>query len=106
MAQSNERPETIQKLGHSLYGYNYDISETVKTTMGMEQKGFEFTQTLFDHAPTRYEAINAIIANKYPNGEENALQRKGILNPENAEFVAYCEFVENVKQFTKDDFIA
>jgi len=104
MAQSNERPETIQKLGHSLYGYNYNISETTKTVMGVEQKGFEFTQILFGHVPTRGEAINAIISEKYPNGEENALQRKGITDSQNPEFMAYAEFVEDVKVFTKVDF--
>jgi hypothetical protein len=49
---------------------------------------------------------NAIIEDKYRNGEEMAIQRKGILNKADAEFVAYNNFVEEVKVKVKADFNA
>lgn len=108
MNSSNERPETIQKLGYSLFAYNYQINEVTKPSMREgepETKGFEFNSILFDHIPTIGEVINAIIGQTYPNGAENAIQRKGILDNENAEFKLYNEFVESTKTMVKADLL-
>jgi len=107
MPSSNTRPEAIQKLGLALYAYNYQISEVVKPALREgepETKGFEFKNVLFDHTPTRYEAINAVIGQQYPDGAENAVQRKGIVEATNPEFAEYLAFVEATKEMVKSDF--
>lgn len=91
--KSNYRPELIQRLGQSLYAYNHNIKET--------DDGFECEQLLFDHIPTYPDVVNRIISDRYSNGAEMAIQRKGILDKENEEFVEYNNFVEDVKNRVK-----
>lgn len=95
-------------MGHSLYAYNYQISEVTKPAIREgepETKGFEFKSILFDHTPTAGDAINAIVNSQYPNGAENAIQRKGILDNTNTEFLQYNEFVEATKIMVKADLL-
>jgi hypothetical protein len=108
MNLSNDRPEKIKKLGHSLFAYNYQITEVSRQVMyenEQETNGFEFKTVTFDHLPTIGEVINAIICQAFPNGEENAIQRKGILDNDNAEFKKYNQFVELTKSMVKQDFL-
>lgn len=99
MTHSNERPARIEQLGLSTFAYNYDVQEVSVQTNENEPERIEyqFKTLVFDHKPTRNEVINRIIAERYPDGEESAIQRKGILDRENPEFVAYNQFVEGVK---------
>lgn len=96
MANSNIKPQIIEQLGVSLYAYNYNIQEV--------DNGYNYEQIILDSYPVYDVVINTIIRNKYPNGEENAIQRKGILDSKNAEFQEYNSFVERVKQEVKDSF--
>ena len=93
--KSNDRPELIQRLGQSLYAYHYNIQQI--------EEGFECEQLLFDHIPTYPDVVNRIVSNKYSNGAEMAIQRKGILDKTNEEFVEYNEFVEDVKLKVKQE---
>ena len=93
--KSNDRPELIQRLGQSLYAYNYNIQEI--------DDGFECEQLLFDHIPIYEDVVNRIISEKYSNGAEMAIQRKGILDKANEEFVGYNNFVEDVKIKVKSE---
>lgn len=106
MTHSNERPARIEQLGMSTFAYNYDVQEVSVQTNENEQGRIEyqFKTLVFDHKPTRNEVINRIIAEKYPDGEESAIQRKGILDRQNPEFIAYNEFVEETKAKVKADF--
>ena len=106
MTHSNERPARIERLGLSTFAYNYDVQEVSVQTNENEPERIEYQyKTLvFDHSPTRNEVINRIIAEKYPDGEESAIQRKGILDRQNPEFIAYNEFVEETKAKVKADF--
>lgn len=89
-SQSNTYPEQIQQLGINTFAYNYNVKEA---------DGMFFYETeIFEHYPTRGEVINRIVSNQYPNGEESAILRKAILNPDNPEYLEYYEFVENVKK--------
>lgn len=88
-AFSNGRPPLIQKLGANLYAYNHDIQE--------KEEGFEFQPLYFDHSPSREEVINQLVVNSYPYGEELAIQRKGIADPQCYDFVNYYNNVENIK---------
>jgi hypothetical protein len=88
-AFSNSRPPLIQQLGANLYAYNHDIQES--------EEGFDYNPLYFDHSPSRGEVINDLVTTAYPHGEENALQRKGILNPQDQEFLSYYNNVEEIK---------
>ena len=88
-AFSNCRPPLIQQLGANLYAYNHDIQE--------KEEGFEFEPLYFDHSPAREEIINQLVVNSYPYGEELAIQRKGIADPQCEEFLLYYDFVEKIK---------
>lgn len=88
-AFSNNRPPLTQQLGANLYAYNHDIQEV--------EEGYEYQPLYFDHEPAREEVINELVLKSYPFGEENALQRKGILNPQDEEFLLYYDDVERIK---------
>lgn len=106
MTHSNERPATIEQLGMSTFAYNYDVQEVSVQTNENEtaRTEYQFKTLVFDHKPTRNEVINRIIAETYPDGEESAIQRKGIIDNAGPEFIAYNEFVELVKYNVKKDF--
>lgn len=99
MTHSNEKPKTIEKLGLSTFAYNYDVQEVSVQTSENEQERIEyqFKTLVFDHKPTKNEVINRMITERYPDGEESAIQRKGIMDRQHPEFVDYNEFVEGVK---------
>lgn len=99
MTHSNEMPARIERLGLSTFAYNHDVQEvSVQTSENEPERiGYQFKTLVFDHKPTKNEVINRIIAERYPDGEESAIQRKGILDRQNPEFVDYNEFVEGVK---------
>lgn len=100
MTHSNEMPARIERLGFSTFAYNYNVKEVVVE----DRIEFQYETLVFDHYPTRNEIINRIISEAYPNGEELAIQRKGIIDNQNIEFVAYNEFVESVKEQVKKDY--
>ena len=95
--KSEIKPQIIERLGVNLYSYNYNIQEV--------EERYEFTRYLFDHFPTINEVINAIITSIYPDGEELAIQRKGIIDPQNNEFVSYYQNVERIKAIIKSELI-
>lgn len=100
MTHSNERPARIEKLGHSTFAYNYNVKEVVVE----DRIEFQYETLVFDHVPTRNEVINRIICETYPDGEESAIQRKGIIDNSDPEFVEYNNFVEYTKAAVKQDF--
>lgn len=105
MTNSNEKPKTIEKLGFSTFAYNYGLKEvTVENQDSETHTEYQYETLVFDHYPTRNEVINRIICETYPDGEESAIQRKGIVNNSDPEFIAYNEFVEQVKAQVKLDY--
>jgi hypothetical protein len=96
-AHSDNRPKLVEKLGISLYSYNHDINEVA-------DGGYDYLPILFDHIPKREEVINSIVTAMYPHNEELALQRKGIINPQEEEFVAYYSRVETIKQKVSQEY--
>ena len=96
MTHSNEKPLFIEQLGLSLFSYNHHIQQI--------EEGFTYKAIIFDHVPTQNEVINRIVTEKYKDGEELAIQRKAILNPELPEFIEYNNFVEEVKQTVKREY--
>ena len=87
---SDNRPKKIERLGNSLYSYNFDIQQNVEGE-------YSFIRLIFNHPPNKDEVINTIIDKMFPNGEELAIQRKGIVDNRNDEFITYNNKVEEVK---------
>ena len=105
MTHSNEMPARIEKLGLSTFAYNYDVKEVVvENQEGESHTEYQYETLVFDHVPNRNEVINRIICETYPDGEESAIQRKGIIDNSNPEFVEYNNFVEYTKAAVKQDF--
>lgn len=98
MTISDEKPVLIDQIGVSLFAYNHNPVQD-------ETGAWHFDSYVFDHSPEYGEVINRIITDKYPNGEEAAIHRKGIVDKDNAEFVAYNQFVEQVKELVKTEFV-
>ena len=54
--------------------------------------------------PADYATIvNSVVKENYPMGADEAALRKGIVNPEDADFVSFNAFVEQVKQKCKNE---
>ena len=96
MTHSNGKPLLIEQLGLSLFSYNHNIQQV--------DDGFTYTALIFDHIPTQSEVINRIVTDKCKYGEELAIQRKAILNPNFPEFIEYNNFVDGVKQKVKIEY--
>lgn len=96
MTKSNNKPNRIEQLGMSLFAYNFNPTQT--------EDGWEYESYYFNHIPNRDEIINEIVSRKYPNGGEFALQRKGIINPNDKEFLEYFERVEQIKRIVDDSY--
>lgn len=93
MTYSQEKPLRWERLGQSLWRFNYSIIE--------RENEWSFESAIFDHIPTYGEIVDTIIRSQYPAGEENAVQRKGIVNPQCVEFVQYNFYVESIKNEVK-----
>lgn len=104
MTHSNEKPKTIEKLGLSTFAFNYDVEQIAIQDDEIEKTEYKYKTLVFDHLPQAGEVINRIVSDAYPDGGESAVQRKGILDKENHEFLAYNEFVESVKNQIKTIF--
>lgn len=102
MTHSNQRPERSQKLGYSLYAFNFDVKEIVNEET--QETSYEYQSLIFDHAPSYAEVVNAAIKQNYPFGGDEAAIRKGVINSANAEFVAFNEFVIALKNKIRPEF--
>ena len=56
------------------------------------------------YAPDYDSAVAAFVALKYTYADEFALMRKGMNDPQNAEYLAYVAYVEICKQFCRTKF--
>ena len=54
--------------------------------------------------PASYDRIvNSVVAEKFPDGADQAALRKGVVDSENADFVAFNAFVESIKQKCRNE---
>lgn len=56
----------------------------------------KYIQTPFNYTPSYKEVINYIVQQEYPNGKEAQVLRIGIHDPENEEYLAYYNNVEEI----------
>ncbi|MGL5683575.1 MAG: hypothetical protein ACRDDZ_11085 [Marinifilaceae bacterium] len=90
--------QPIEELGNDQFYYNREIDrQTLQDERG-DVSLYSCKRYLCDGVPSYESIVNQIVSYHYPNGEENALLRKGVMNPQNNEFINYNTFVEDVKQ--------
>lgn len=54
--------------------------------------------------PASYDRIiDAVVRENFPDGADQAALRKGIVDAENADFVAFNSFVESIKQKCRNE---
>lgn len=54
--------------------------------------------------PASYDRIvDAVVRENFPDGADQAALRKGIVDAENSDFVAFNSFVESIKQKCRDE---
>ena len=90
---SNIRPETIEQYDESHSLYRINITEEV-TEDGIV---YNWDEYLIEHPVTRDKVIDAVIKEHYPDGASEAAIRKGVINKDDPDFVAFNNFVESVK---------
>jgi hypothetical protein len=102
--QSNIIPEVlaVRKLGKDLY--EIVSNENIETVNKIDENGLN--QTVFasdmsivrQEIKNRSEMIAALIRIKYTSDDEYALINKGISDKDNAEYVAYRQYVSLCKE--------
>jgi hypothetical protein len=90
---SNIRPETIEQYDESHSLYRINITEEV-TEDGIV---YNWDEYLIEHPVTRDKVIDAVVKEHYPDGASEAAIRKGVINKDDPDFVAFYNFVESVK---------
>lgn len=99
-SSSNIAPKSIEHLGNGKWHYNYNV---VQAEVDGESR-YDYEQVILKGKPTYESAVAAIVRDRYTVDAEMAIQRKGISDNSNQEFVEYNAFVESVKAMVKQDF--
>jgi hypothetical protein len=98
-SSSNIAPKTIEHLGNGKWHYNYNV---VQTEVDGESR-YDYDQVILKGKPTYESTVAAIVRDRYTVDAEIAIQRKGIADNSNQEFVGYNSFVEGIKAMVKED---
>ena len=98
-SSSNIAPKTTEHLGNGKWHYNYNV---VQTEVDGEIR-YDYDQVVLKGKPTYESTVAAIVRDKYTVDAEMAIQRKGISDNSNQEFVEYNAFVEAIKVMVKQD---
>ena len=98
-SSSNIAPKTTEYLGNGKWHYNYNV---VQTEVDGEIR-YDYEQVILKGKPTYKSTVAAIVRDNYTVDAEMAIQRKGIADNSNQEFVEYNAFVESAKAIVKED---
>ncbi len=96
-SSSNIAPKIKEYLGSGRWHYNYNV---VQTEVDGETR-YDYEQVILKGKPTYDSIVAAIVRDRYSMDAEMAIQRKGIADNSNQEFVDYNNFVEDVKNRVK-----
>jgi hypothetical protein len=103
-SNSNTRPATLLNLGNGKWHYNYNVVEGTRTDPdGGASPSFDYDTAVIDGMPDYGKIVTAIISERYSKDDELALTNKGIEDNTNADYVAYREWVNDVKKTVKND---
>lgn len=97
----------IEDLGTGFSYVNFDRSiEEVKDPETGEVTGtvpVAGSQYRIANPATYDRIVDAVVCENFPCGADQAALRKGIIDSENADFVAFNAFVESIKQKCRDE---
>jgi hypothetical protein len=103
-SNSDVRPSILQDLGDGSWHYNFNIKEVpVTTESGEEKTAFEYETVHIWGKPDYVKIVTAIISEQYSKDDEIALINKGIEDRDNADYMAYREWINSVKTMIKND---
>jgi hypothetical protein len=97
----------IQDLGTGFSYVNFD--RRIEDVKDMETDEVSGTVTVAGSQyripnPASYDRIvDAVVCENFPDGADQAALRKGIIDSENADFVAFNAFVESTKQKCRNE---
>ena len=98
-SSSNIAPKTTEHLGNGKWHYNYNVTQTEVDG----ETRYDYDQVVVKGKPTYEPTVAAIVRDRFTVDAEMAIQRKGISDNSNQEFVDYNTFVESVKAMVKED---
>ena len=98
--------EDVEKLQPGNNGFICFVSYTKDIRQDLDGNDYEtlignYIQTSFEHKPSYKEVINYIIQQEYPNGKEAQMLRFGIYDPDDEEYLAYYDHVEEISKEIK-----
>lgn len=96
--QCGEYPEKIHYAGNGEWRVRINITE-VKDDDGLRH---EYDELVLFVEPSYESIINALIQDRYPNGGEACMHRKGLIDINNKEYLEYLQFVDYAKQTAKE----
>jgi hypothetical protein len=103
-SNSNIRPETLFPLGNGKWHYNYNVVEGTRTDPDRNTSpSFDYDTAGIVGEPNYAKIVTAIISERYSKDDELALTNKGIEDSANADYVAYREWVNEIKTMVKND---
>lgn len=103
-SNSNIRPETLSPLGNGKWHYNYNVVEGTRTDPdGNTSPSFDYDTAVIVGEPNYAKIVTAIISERYSKDDELALTNKGIEDSANADYIAYREWVNEIKTMVKND---
>jgi hypothetical protein len=94
---SNIKPLALESAGDWRWFVNYNVKEITRE----EGVYYEYEQVLVDKLDYGL-IVSAIIRERYTLDNEMSVQRKGIADSGNAEFIEYNAFAESVKAMVKE----
>ena len=98
-SSSNIKPDHVVYIGNGKWHYNYNVAQTEVDG----ETRYDYEQVILKGKPTYESTVAAIVRDRYTVDAEMAIQRKGIADNSNQEFVDYNAFVESIKDMVKED---
>lgn len=96
-SNSNIKPETIEAIGNGNYFFNYNIEEIEKE----DGVSYNYTQIETKGYPTYDSIVSTIIKENFDYDFREGAIRKGVLNPNDEDFIAFNTFAESTKLMIK-----
>ena len=95
---SDIKPEKIESIGNGHYFFNYNIEEYIEDTVTK----YKYDQIELDSYPNYDNVVSNIITSKFNYDFREAAIRKGIINPNDSDFILFNGFAEETKQYVKN----
>lgn len=101
-----EQRKLVQDLGTGKSYINLFVKEepVYDDELGVSIQIVAGQQLTLDHPVTRDRVIDLAVRANYPDGASEAAIRKGIVNKNDPDFIAFNNFVDNIKAQIDEEF--